>query len=172
MCHLVLVFSIMWNMRVIVLQIMWLHFNGTFCVLDQKAEILPFSHILFNFNFLRTLRTSLMSLLQHNLSEIRNVPGLFFALNGSFAYIYFFFPSPIWSLPYECILTWFMSLELLGSRIKHSFPGGSAVRICLQCRSCRRHRFNPWVGKMPWRRACMEYWLQYSCLENPMDREA
>ena len=23
-------------------------------------------------------------------------------------------------------------------------------RICLQC---RRHRFNPWVGKIPWRRA-------------------
>ena len=66
-----------------------------------------------------------------------------------------FFPSPIWTLPYECILTWFMSLELLGSSIKHSFPGGSAVRICLQCRSCRRHRFNLWVRKMPWRRACI-----------------
>ena len=77
-------------MRVIVLQIMCLHFNGTFCVLDQKAEILPFSHILFNFYFLRTLRESLMSLLQHNPSEIRNVPGVFFALNGSFAYVFSF----------------------------------------------------------------------------------
>ena len=27
--------------------------------------------------------------------------------------------------------------------------------------------FDPWVGKIPWRRA----W-KYSCLENPMDREA
>ena len=26
------------------------------------------------------------------------------------------------------------------------------LRIRLQCRSFRRHRFNPWVGKMPWRR--------------------
>ena len=26
------------------------------------------------------------------------------------------------------------------------------LRIRLQCRSLRRHRFNPWVGKMPWRR--------------------
>ena len=26
-------------------------------------------------------------------------------------------------------------------------------RICLQCRSCRRRVFNPWVGKIPWRRA-------------------
>ena len=25
--------------------------------------------------------------------------------------------------------------------------------ICLQCRSHRRRRFNPWVGKIPWRRA-------------------
>ena len=31
------------------------------------------------------------------------------------------------------------------------FLGGSAVKtIYLQC---RRHRFNPWVGKIPWRRA-------------------
>ena len=22
-----------------------------------------------------------------------------------------------------------------------------------QCRRCRRHRFHPWVGKIPWRRA-------------------
>ena len=26
-------------------------------------------------------------------------------------------------------------------------------RICLQYRSCRRCRFDPWVGKNPWRRA-------------------
>ena len=26
-------------------------------------------------------------------------------------------------------------------------------RICLQCRRHRRHEFDPWVGKMPWRRA-------------------
>ena len=30
---------------------------------------------------------------------------------------------------------------------------------------CRRHRFDPWVGKIPWRRN----W-QYSCLKNPKDR--
>ena len=42
-------------------------------------------------------------------------------------------------------------------------------------RQCRRHRNtgrsrNPWVGKIPWRRAWQPPW--YSCLENPMDREA
>ena len=29
-------------------------------------------------------------------------------------------------------------------------------------------RFNPWVGKVPWKRECNP--LYYSCLENPMDR--
>ena len=33
---------------------------------------------------------------------------------------------------------------------------------------CRRHGFDPWVGKIPWRRNGNP--LQYSCLENPMDR--
>ena len=31
------------------------------------------------------------------------------------------------------------------------FPGGLVVRICLQCRNCRRHRFDLWVGKIPWK---------------------
>ena len=29
----------------------------------------------------------------------------------------------------------------------------SRWRICLQCRSCRGCRFNPWVRKIPWRRS-------------------
>ena len=29
----------------------------------------------------------------------------------------------------------------------------SSKRIHLQCRRCRRHGFDPWVGKIPWRRA-------------------
>ena len=29
------------------------------------------------------------------------------------------------------------------------FPGSSDGRVCLQC---RRPRFDPWVGKIPWRR--------------------
>ena len=35
---------------------------------------------------------------------------------------------------------------------------------------CRRHQFDPWVWKIPWRRK----WLStpYSCLGNPMDRGA
>ena len=41
-------------------------------------------------------------------------------------------------------------------------------RIHLQCRSHRKCGFNPWVGKIPWRGAHNP--LQYSCLENPMNR--
>ena len=40
-------------------------------------------------------------------------------------------------------------------------------RICLPC---RRSRFDPWVGKIPWRGN--GYPLQNSCLENSMDRGA
>ena len=36
------------------------------------------------------------------------------------------------------------------------------LRICLQC---QRPGFDPWVGKIPWRRTCNP--LQYSCLKNP-----
>ena len=41
-------------------------------------------------------------------------------------------------------------------------------RICLQCRSCRKCRFNPWVRKTPGRGHGNS--LQHSCLENPMDK--
>ena len=48
------------------------------------------------------------------------------------------------------------------------FPGGSDGKsICLQR---GRPGFDPWVGKIPWRRKGNP--LQYSCLENPMDRGA
>ena len=34
------------------------------------------------------------------------------------------------------------------------FPGGvSGKEPACQCRRCRRHRFHPWPGKTPWRRA-------------------
>ena len=39
-----------------------------------------------------------------------------------------------------------------------------------QCRRYKRCGFNPWVGKIPWRRAWKP--TPYSCLENPMGRGA
>ena len=52
-----------------------------------------------------------------------------------------------------------------------SFTGGiSDKEPDCQCRRHNRHGFNPWVGKIPWRRSCNP--LQYSCPENPMKRGA
>jgi len=35
-----------------------------------------------------------------------------------------------------------------------NFPGGaSGKESACQCRRHKRHRFDPWVGKIPWRRA-------------------
>ena len=51
------------------------------------------------------------------------------------------------------------------------FPGGASdEEPACQCRRCKRLTFSPWFGKIPWRRKCNP--LQYSCLENPMDRGA
>ena len=50
-------------------------------------------------------------------------------------------------------------------------PGGASGKepTCL-CKRHKRHGFDPWVRKIPWRKAWKP--TQYSCLENPMDREA
>ena len=48
--------------------------------------------------------------------------------------------------------------------------GASGKGHTCQCRRDKRSWFNPWVRKIPWRRACNP--LQYSCLENSMDRGA
>ena len=44
----------------------------------------------------------------------------------------------------------FISSSLFSSLRSYCFPGGSEVTsVCLQC---RRHSFDPWVRKIPWRR--------------------
>ena len=48
--------------------------------------------------------------------------------------------------------------------------GVSGKESACQCKRCKTHGFDPWVGKIAWRRACNP--RQYSCLENPMDRGA
>ena len=47
-----------------------------------------------------------------------------------------------------------------------SFPDGSGGKESVCNEGYSGHEFNPWVGKIPWRRE----W--YSCLENFMDRGA
>ena len=51
------------------------------------------------------------------------------------------------------------------------FPGdASGKEHACQCRRHKRHGFNPWVGKIPWRRHGNP--LQYSCLGNTINRGA
>ena len=64
------------------------------------------------------------------------------------------------------LLFYFSSIDDLG------FPGGtSGKEPACQCRRQKRPAFDPWVGKIPWREGHGNP-LQYSCLENSMDRGA
>ena len=49
---------------------------------------------------------------------------------------------------FKCIIKAFLNMELALQRL--SFPGGSDGKKSA-CQ-CRRHEFDPWVRKMPWRR--------------------
>ena len=45
-------------------------------------------------------------------------------------------------------------LILEGITPMQGFPGGASDKECAsQCRRYKRHGFDPWVGKVPWRRA-------------------
>ena len=56
------------------------------------------------------------------------------------------------------------NLKRLSSSSSSSSDSNGKESAC----QCRRHRFDPW--KIPWRRH--DNPIQYSCLENPMDRGA
>ena len=45
-------------------------------------------------------------------------------------------------------------MHVLNTDILLGFPGGaSGKEPTCQCRRLQRHSFDPWVGKIPWRRA-------------------
>ena len=51
------------------------------------------------------------------------------------------------------------------------FPGGSAgKKLACQDSRYKRHSFDPWVGRIPWRRNGNS--LEFSCLENSVARGA
>ena len=56
--------------------------------------------------------------------------------------------------PWKCHFTKPIPFFFLSSVLKlGASPVTQQLRICRQCRSHKRHRFDPWVGKMPWMRA-------------------
>ena len=61
-------------------------------------------------------------------------------------------------------------LSSISSILVSSYISTSGKEPTCQCRRYKRLKFNPWVGKIPWRKHGNP--LQYSCLENPMDRGA
>ena len=67
-----------------------------------------------------------------------------------------------------------VSLSCFLFRLYHmwcqGFPSGSAVNNLPAMPETQRCRFNPWVGKTPGGGNGNP--LQYSCQENPIDREA
>ena len=48
--------------------------------------------------------------------------------------------------------------------------GTGGIEYASQCRRHKRQQFNPWVGKVPWRRK--RHSFQYSYLKNSMGRGA
>ena len=71
----------------------------------------------------------------------------------------------IFLLPFQYLLIFPLS------NVLHWLTGGaSGKELACQCRRHKRYKFDPWSGKILWRTACNP--LQYTCLENPMDRRA
>ena len=70
-------------------------------------------------------------------------------------------PSYKWSHPVSgfpfyvlCPQNRFQNLIFSAPCQTGSFPGGTSVKEpACQCRRCKRCGFNPWAGKIPWRRA-------------------
>ena len=53
------------------------------------------------------------------------------------------------------------------SSTEMGFPGGAVVKKKSTCQ-CRTPKFDPWVGKIPWRKKQLP--APFPCLENPKDR--
>jgi hypothetical protein len=54
---------------------------------------------------------------------------------------------PVWREPFCFSLSYYLPSYYIG------FPGGtSGKESSCQCGRCKKRRFDPWVGKMPWRR--------------------
>ena len=63
----------------------------------------------------------------------------------------------------------FSQIRALPRNCTQGFPGGTGGKEpACHCGRHKRYGFDPWVRKIPWRRKWQR--LQYSCLQNPMDR--
>ena len=53
---------------------------------------------------------------------------------------------------YICVKKKKKENELVSITFTQGFPGGSVVKNLPECRRCKRQGFDPWVGKISWRR--------------------
>ena len=83
------------------------------------------------------------------------------------SYDFSFFSTLMWLIT---LINFKMLTKTCISGIKGFLGGTSGKEPACQCRRCKRHGFSPWVGKIPWGGHGNP--LQYSCLENPLDRGA
>ena len=65
---------------------------------------------------------------------------------------------------------WDSALALPLKRNAHKFTQVIKQSVTNTCRRPKRCGFDPWIGKIPWRRAQQPTLV--SCLESPMDRRA
>ena len=81
--------------------------------------------------------------------------------------------SPIHGISQARVLEWVNVYIIHVLYIHVGFPGGaSGKESASQCRRYKRRAFNPWVRKICWRKGKHGNPLQYSCLENSIDRGA
>ena len=64
--------------------------------------------------------------------------------------MYSFYHHPMGGWDLKHTLMWLNKEEVCPG---WGFSSASAHRICLQCKSRRRCEFDPWIGKIPWKRA-------------------
>ena len=89
---------------------------------------------------------------------LKREKGYFWIHLFSVLVIYLLVYNIFWVLPVQhkrmaCTHPFHSLNKLRSGSIECGFPGGtSGKEPAFQCRRCKRHGFNPWAGKIPWRR--------------------
>ena len=133
-----------------------LHFND-FCIISEIPKRQPFPvHFLWDqccliWDVSVSLNQHFVALLLKFSFLISNVYVTYIPLSYSifflpFGLFFYFFSQLISIKKLACSRQWLMAETW-------AFLVAQQQRICLPFRRCRRHRFDPWVGKIPWRRA-------------------
>ena len=128
-----------------------------FIILSCTFSILRTNIVTLHLEYYSHLRDSYFELIYIVIFQLTTLSRILF-LN------FFFIVLQVWTLNI-CFRKGYLE-----EYIYIGFPGGSVVKNLPAKAGDRKHRFDPWVRKIPWRKKCNP--LQYSRLENSMDRGA